>query len=127
MTVRDTQGESKYLGEVVVGIVLKRLGVNTKATIDSIKKRLPVIQAALPEGVIIKPFYDQSDLVSQAVNTVTKALLEAFVLIVIVLLLFLMNLRATLLVLISVPISVGLALMAMAYWGVSRAIGLKKS
>ncbi len=119
MTLRDSQGESKYLGEVVVGIVLKRLGVNTKATIDGIKQRLPIIQAALPDGVSIEPFYDQSELVDKAVNTVAKALLEAFVLIVVVLLLFLMNLRASLLVLISVPISVGLALMAMAFWGVS--------
>jgi len=119
MTLRDSQGKPKYLGEVVVGIVLKRLGVNTKTTIDGIKQRLPIIQAALPKGVIIEPFYDQSDLVSKAVSTVTIALLEAFVLIVIVLLLFLMNLRATLLVLISVPISIGLALIVMAYWGVS--------
>ena len=56
---------------------------------------------------------------SKAVNTVSKALLEAFVLIVIVLMLFLVNLRATFLVLISVPISIGLALMVMAHWGVS--------
>ncbi|MFV1993004.1 MAG: efflux RND transporter permease subunit, partial [Acidiferrobacterales bacterium] len=99
--------------------VMKRMGANTKATIDGIKSRLPIIQQALPEGVILDPFYDQSDLVSKAVSTVTKALLEAFVLIIIVLLLFLMNVRATLLVLLSIPISIGLALMAMAYWGVS--------
>jgi len=119
MTLRDQQGKPKQLGEVVVGIVMKRLGANTKATIDGIKARLPVIQQAMPKGVIIEPFYDQSDLVNKAVTTVTKALLEAFVLIVIVLLLFLMNLRATLLVLLSIPVSIGLALMAMAYWGVS--------
>ena len=119
MTMRDEQGQAKPLGEVVVGIVMKRMGSNTKATIDGIKERLPAIQQALPEGVIIDPFYDQSDLVSQAVNTVSKALLEAFVLIIIVLLLFLMNLRATLLVLLSIPISIGIALMVMAQWGVS--------
>ncbi len=119
MTMRDKQGQPQQLGEVVVGIVMKRMGANTKATIDGIKSRLPIIQQALPEGVIIDPFYDQSDLVSKAVSTVTKALLEAFVLIIIVLLLFLMNVRATLLVLLSIPISIGLALMAMAYWGVS--------
>jgi cobalt-zinc-cadmium resistance protein CzcA len=119
MTLRDADGKPQQLGEVVVGIVLKRMGANTKATIDGIKQRLPAIQQALPEGVIIEPFYDQSDLVDQAVSTVTKALLEAFVLIVVVLLLFLMNLRATLLVLLSIPLSVGLALMLMAQWGVS--------
>lgn len=119
MTLRDDQGKPQQLGEVVVGIVMKRMGANTKAAIDGIKERLPAIQQALPKGVILDPFYDQSDLVSKAVSTVSKALLEAFVLIIIVLLLFLMNIRATLLVLLSIPISIGLALMAMAYWGIS--------
>ena len=107
------------MGEVVTGIVLKRLGANTKATIDGIKARLPIVQKALPEGVTIVPFYDQSELVNRAVGTVARALLEAVVLIIVVLLLFLMNIRATLLVLLSVPISIGLALAAMSYAGVS--------
>ncbi|WP_294041948.1 efflux RND transporter permease subunit [Thiolapillus sp.] len=118
MTRRDENGKPEPLGEVVAGIVLKRLGANTKATIDAVKERLPAIQQALPEGVTIEPFYDQSDLVEQAVDTVSRALGEAFVLIV-VLLLFLLNIRATLLVLVSVPLSIGLALTAMSYWGLS--------
>jgi len=119
ITRRDADGKPEALGEVVAGVILKRLGANTKATIDGIESRLPAIKTALPDGVTLEPFYDQASLVDQAVNTVSKALLEAFVLIVIVLMLFLVNLRATLLVLISVPISIGLALMAMAHWGVS--------
>ncbi len=119
ITRRDAAGNPVPRGEVVAGIVLKRMGANTKAAIDGIKDRLPAIQTALPDGVTLEPFYDQADLVNQAVATVSKALLEAFVLIVIVLMLFLLNLRATLLVLISVPISIGLALMVMAQWGVS--------
>lgn len=119
ITRRDANGNPEQLGEVVAGVILKRLGANTKATIDGIDSRMAAIQTALPEGVTLEPFYDQASLVSQAVDTVTKALLEAFVLIIIVLMLFLANFRATLLVLMSVPISIGLALMAMAYWGVS--------
>jgi len=119
MSVRNADGSSKALGEVVSGIVLKRMGANTKATIDALKQRLPLVQQALPPGVKLVPFYDQSDLVSKAVKTVSKALLEAFVLIIVVLLLFLMNIRATLLVLLSIPLSIGLALAAMAYWGLS--------
>ena len=119
MTRRDADGNPEVLGEVVAGVVLKRLGANTKATIDGIESRLLAIQTALPDGVTLEPVYNQASLVDQAVNTVSKALLEAFVLIVIVLMLFLVNLRATFLVLISVPISIGLALMAMAYWGIS--------
>lgn len=119
MTRRSAAGEPEVLGEVVAGIVLKRLGANTKATIDGVKERLPLIQQALPDGVTIEPFYDQSELVQQAVDTVSKALIEAFALIVIVLLLFLLNIRATLLVLLSVPLSVGFALTVMSYWGLS--------
>ena len=119
MTRRGADGQPDALGEVVAGIVLKRMGSNTKAAIEGVKDRLPAIQAALPKGVTLEPFYDQSDLVDKAVTTVARALLEAFVLIVIVLMLFLVNLRATLLVLVSVPISIGLALMVMAQWGVS--------
>jgi len=119
MTRRTAEGNSEPMGEVVAGIVLKRLGANTKATIDAVKDRIPAIQQALPDGVIIESFYDQADLVEQAVSTVSRALSEAFILIVVVLLLFLLNIRATLLVLISVPLSVGLALAAMSYWGLS--------
>ena len=119
MSRRDAGGNIESLGEVVAGIVLKRMGANTKATIDNIKERIPAIQMALPDGVTIETVYDQSDLVDKAVGTVSKALLEAFVLIVIILMLFLLNVRATFLVLISVPISILLALMVMAQWGVS--------
>ncbi len=119
ISVRDEKGEVESLGEVVTGIVIKRLGANTKNTIDGVKDRMAIVQKALPDGVKIIPFYDQADLVEKAVSTVSNALLEAFVFIVIVLMLFLMNLRATFLVLLSIPLSIGMALMAMVYWGVS--------
>ncbi len=119
MTMRDADGQPQQLGEVVAGIVLKRMGANTKATIDGVKARLPVIQQALPDGVVIEPFYDQADLVEKAVATVTGAFGQAFVFILIVLALFLLNIRTTLLVLISIPLSVVLALMVMAWQGVS--------
>ena len=119
ITRRDENGKPEALGEVVAGVVLKRIGANTKETIDGIKSRLSAIQLALPDGVTLEPFYDQADLVAQAVTTVSNALLQAFVLIVVILMLFVVNVRATLLVLISVPISIALALMVMAQWGIS--------
>jgi len=119
MTRRGEQGQAESLGEVVAGIVLKRMGSNTKSTIDGINSRAALIQKALPDGVRFEVFYDQSDLISQAVTTVVNALLLAFVFIVIVLALFLMNLSATFLVLISIPISIGIALMIMSWLGLS--------
>lgn len=119
MTRRDAQGNVENLGEVVSGIVLKRMGANTKATIDGISARIPMINQALPEGVRFEPFYDQADLITKAVDTVVEALALAFIFIAIVLALFLMNLRATFLVLISIPISIAIALMVMSWIGLS--------
>ncbi|WP_236564074.1 efflux RND transporter permease subunit [Alcanivorax xiamenensis] len=119
MTRRDAGGNPEFLGEVVAGIVLKRMGANTKATIDGIEARAERIQQALPDGVRFEVFYDQADLVEKAVSTVVSALLLAFLFIVLVLALFLMNLRATVLVLLSIPLSIGLALLVMASLGMS--------
>ncbi|WP_133471312.1 efflux RND transporter permease subunit [Paraglaciecola marina] len=119
MTRKADNGTVDNLGEVVSGIVLKRMGANTKTTIDGIRARTNLINQALPEGVRFEPFYDQADLIEKAVATVVKALTLAFIFITIVLALFLMNLRATFLVLISIPISIGIALMAMAWLGIS--------
>jgi cobalt-zinc-cadmium resistance protein CzcA len=119
MMRKAANGQVENLGEVVSGIVLKRMGANTKATIDAVNERVERIKQALPKGVHFEAFYDQADLITQAVQTVVNALLLAFVFIVITLALFLMNLRATLLVLISIPISIGIALMVMSWFGLS--------
>ncbi|AMQ89568.1 MULTISPECIES: efflux RND transporter permease subunit [Marinobacter] len=119
MTRKGEDGQVEQLGEVVSGIVLKRMGANTKATIDGIEARVDRINQALPSGVRFEPYYNQADLVTKAVETVTNALMLAFVFIAIVLALFLMNLRATTLVLLSIPISIGIALMIMAWFGLS--------
>ena len=119
MSVRDEHGSVAFRGEVVSGVVLKRMGANTNATIEGINARIDLIQQALPKGVHFEPYYDQAALIKQAVNTVVQALLLAFVFIVIVLALFLMSVRATLLVLLSIPVSIGLALSVLSMLGIS--------
>ncbi|MEM7002869.1 MAG: CusA/CzcA family heavy metal efflux RND transporter, partial [Pseudomonadota bacterium] len=119
MTRKNADDKVENLGEVVSGIVLKRMAANTKATIDGVNARIERINQALPEGVRFEAFYDQADLITQAVQTVVNALLLAFIFIVVILALFLMNLRATFLVLMSIPISIGIALMVMAWFGLS--------
>ena len=82
----------------------------------------------------ISTFYDRAQLVDRAVGTVTKALLEAAVLVVILLLLFLGNLRAAIVVALILPLSVlatfvlmrqfGLSANLMSLGGLAIAIGL---
>lgn len=116
---RNEQGEFISFGEVVSGIVLKHTDANSKATIDALRNRLPMLQQALPDGVELSVVYDQTQLINAAIRTVGSALLLAFIFIAVVLTLFMANGRATLLVLLAVPLSVILALTIMAWLGIS--------
>jgi cobalt-zinc-cadmium resistance protein CzcA len=121
-------------GEAVEGLVIGLRGVNAGVLIDNVKARLAKIQATLPEGVTVSPFYDRAKLVDRAVGTVSRALLEAAVLVVILLLLFLGNLRAAVVVALILPLSVlatfvlmrqfGLSANLMSLGGLAIAIGL---
>lgn len=106
-------------GEVVTGIVLKRIYENTSEVIRNVKAKVAGINKSLPKGTSVEPYYDQSDLVDRAVGTVRDALLEGAVLIVVVLLLFLGNVRSALIVASMLPLSLLLAFGFMRYAGIS--------
>ena len=106
-------------GEVVTGIVLKRIYENTSKVIDAVKAKVAGINTSLPAGVKVVPYYDQSELVERAVGTVKEALLEGAVLIVVVLFLFLGNVRSALIVTTMLPLSLLLAFILMQYTGLS--------
>lgn len=63
-------------GEAVAGIVLMLKGASGRDVVNAVKAKLPDIAKALPKGVELVPFYDRTDLVKKAINTVTKALEE---------------------------------------------------
>ncbi|MEQ9398921.1 MAG: efflux RND transporter permease subunit [Longimicrobiales bacterium] len=106
-------------GEVVVGFVLKLLGTNTSTVIDRVEDRLGQIRTALPEGVALVPYYEQSGLVDRATDTVTTALWQGLILVVIVLAAFLGNLRSSLIVALSLPFSILLTFFLMLQFGIS--------
>lgn len=107
------------IGETTEGLVLTLKGANARETIEEIKKRLETLKAQLPAGVEIVPFYDRSSLIEKAVGTVSKALVEAIVLVVVLLLLFLGDLRAAIAVSVILPFSLAIAFLMMRYFGLS--------
>jgi cobalt-zinc-cadmium resistance protein CzcA len=121
-------------GEAVEGLVLGLRGANARSVVDSVRAKLAEIAPTLPPGVTIEPLYDRGNLVERAVGTVTKALIEAIVLVVILLLAFLGNLRAALVVALILPLSAlgtfilmqifGLSANLMSLGGLAIAIGM---
>ncbi|MDD2610172.1 MAG: CusA/CzcA family heavy metal efflux RND transporter [Giesbergeria sp.] len=106
-------------GEAVEGLVLGLRGANAQKLVHDVKVRLTEIEATLPQGLKIVPFYDRGNLVERAVGTVTKALTEAIVLVLVLLLLFLGNLRAALVVALILPLSALATFVLMQQWGLS--------
>lgn len=103
--VASLNGES----EVVVGKIYKVHGANSFEVIGRVKERISTVQATLPEGVEIVPFYDQSELVNNSINTIRGALSIGLVLVILVAFAFLGSLRNALIVVLSLPFSMLLA------------------
>jgi len=105
--------------EVVLGMTLSRLGENAKNVVESVKQKVAVVQEALPHGVILKPIYERTDLVDEAVRTATMALVEGSILVAIVLYLFLGELRAAVVVIAALPLAMLIAFIFMGQTGLS--------
>jgi Cu(I)/Ag(I) efflux system membrane protein CusA/SilA len=108
--------------EAVGGVVVARSGVNTKEVIDSVKARIAQIQPGLPPGVRIVPFYDRSELIEQASDTLRRALIEEILLVTLAHVIFLMHFRSILIVTIPLPLAVLGAFLGMYYAGISSNI-----
>ncbi len=105
--------------EVVQGLVVSLRDANARDVIDGVRQKLEEVQSALPPHVTLSPFYDRSDLVGRAVATVSRALVEAVILVLILLGLFLGNLRSALTVALILPLSALITFIAMQFAGLS--------
>ncbi|MCY4754332.1 efflux RND transporter permease subunit [Pelomonas aquatica] len=105
--------------EAVEGLVLGLAGANAQKVVEGVKRKLAELEPTLPKGVHVKAFYDRAQLVEKAVGTVSKALLEATVLVLILLGAFLGNLRAAVTVALVLPLAALATFIAMRLSGMS--------
>jgi cobalt-zinc-cadmium resistance protein CzcA len=106
-------------GEVVTGIVLKRINENTKQVIERIKAKVAEINKTLPEGVSIIDYYDQSELVDNSIHTVVESLIEGEALVLVILILLLGDFRSSLITAAAIPFCMLVAFILMWYTGLS--------
>ncbi len=106
-------------GEVVSGMVIMRKGENAQQVMKRIAERVTAVEASLPPGVALVPFYDQTELVKRTTKTIEKNLFLGGVLVVAVLWLFLRNTAAALIVALVIPLSMLWAFIAMRIFGFS--------
>lgn len=106
-------------GEVVAGITLMLKGENFQEVIANVKGRMAQIQKSLPEGMVIEPFIDRTQLVDRVTGTIARNLVEGGLIVVFILVLFLGNARAGLVVASVIPLAMLFAFGMMGVFGVS--------
>jgi heavy metal efflux system protein len=107
-------------GGGVEGIVLMRRWENPSEVLQRIHEAVDDINTTrLPQGVRIVPIHDRTELVHNTLHTVSRVLLEGFVVVVTVLFLFLVSLKAALLTALIIPLSLLFAFVCMHLTGVS--------
>ena len=108
--------------EAVGGVIVARYGASTVDVIRGVKEKIEALQAGLPAGVKIVPFYDRSALIERAVSTLRRALIEETIVVTVINILFLLNVRSVLIVTIPLPLAVLSAFLFMRYLRVTSNI-----
>lgn len=105
-------------GEVVAGIAIMLKGENFQEVSKNVKERINQIQKSLPEGVVIEPFIDRTNLVDRVEGTIARNLIEGGLIVIFVLVIFLGNWRAGLVVASVIPQSMLFAFGMMKTFGI---------
>jgi Cu(I)/Ag(I) efflux system membrane protein CusA/SilA len=108
--------------EVVGGTIVMRYGENAWQVIQDVKAKIASIQSGLPPGVTIASFYDRSDLIARALDTLKHALTEEIILVTLAHILFLWHFRSILIVTLPLPASILISFILMRQFGVSSNI-----
>ncbi len=107
----------------IEGIVLMRRGENPSEVLPRLQAAVADLNATrLPQGVRLAVIHDRSELVASTLHTVSRVLLEGFVIVTVVLFAFLLSARAALLTALVIPLSLLFALLCMYFSGVSLSL-----
>lgn len=107
--------------EAVGGIVMMNAGANAKEVVQAVKARAAEINTGgmLPNGLRIAAYYDRSELVDAALDTVLRVLVEGMLLVVVILLIFLGDLRSSVIVIATLILTPLLTFTVMNHYGIS--------
>ena len=109
-------------GDAVGGIVIMRFGENALTTIERVKEKLAQVQGSLPDGVVVRPVYDRSELIQHAIRTLRDKLIEESLVVAFVCIAFLLHARSALVAILTLPVGILMAFIAMRWVGVGADI-----
>ena len=93
--------------------VIKQPNANLVDLSTAMEAKIKNLQAILPAGVSIQPYYVQADFVNESVKSVTDSLWVGLALAIIVAIIFLRSLKASATILITIPVTLCLTLIVL--------------
>lgn len=95
---------------------------NTVAVADAVATEVDQLRKALPSGVKLEPFYDQSELVRESIKSVRDAIMIGLVLACIILFLFLGDWTSSLVAGLVIPVTVAITVLFL--WAIGQSFNL---
>src|SRR4051794_34061472 len=108
--------------EAVGGVVLMRYGENPLEVTRRVKDKITTLQAGLPEGVRIVPFYDRTPLIHKALETVSGTVKEELIVCTIAILLVMGHVGNAFVVAVTLPMAILFSFLMMRVFGMSSNI-----
>lgn len=106
--------------DVLEGIIVMRKGENPSDVLNAVREKVKELnETILPKDVKIDTFYDRTNLMDYAQETVIHNLLEGIILVTLIVLLFMADWRTTVTVSIIIPLSLLFAFICMRIKGMS--------
>ena len=121
------RGYDLPLSEVVMAVERSNTNVGgnvieangTLTVIEGVKRKIGELKTGLPAGVRIEPFYDRTELINRATETLKWALIEEIILVTLAHIIFLFHFRSILIVTLPLPLSILVSFLMMRYFGIS--------
>jgi CzcA family heavy metal efflux pump len=102
--------------------VFRQPDSNTVAVADEVTAEIEQLRANLPAGVTIKPFYDQSHLVRDAIASVRDAILIGLIFAAFILVLFLRDWTSSLVAGLVIPVTIAVTFLVL--WAMGQSFNL---
>lgn len=99
--------------------LVKQPGINLIEFAKECENKATEIQKQLPEGMVLKPYYNQSSFVGESISSVTKTIYEGLFLAIIVMIIFLRSWRASLVVMLTIPVTLAFTILVLYLVGIT--------
>lgn len=97
--------------------VLKQPSSNLIDIADEVSVKVDELNKILPEGVVLKPYYNQAEFVSSSIKSIIDVLWIGLLLAIVVVVIFLRSLKASAVMLVTIPLTLALTFITLHFIG----------